>query len=245
MAELVPVVDAQETIEGDGTVVVKRAFPTYELRPQDPFVLLDEARVPSTSSFPNHPHRGFEIITYVLDGAGIHEDSEGNKKVIKAGWVQRITTGRGIWHGEAPHGDSGIHGMQLWINLPKKLKNIDPSYEIIEDKQLPTEKTPGYSLKNVVGNGSPVKLLTEVEYKHIIFHKDAVYTWRNPNNYKSVVYALEGIGLVNATTIKSGQIALMGETKNMQLKGEPSFSAIILAGKPWNEQMILKGPFVD
>jgi redox-sensitive bicupin YhaK (pirin superfamily) len=118
------------TEEGEGAFV-RRLFPTQDFNYLDPFVLFDEFFVIPPAGFPDHPHRGFEVITYMRGGAFLHRDSMGNEQIIKAGGVQRITTGRGIVHAEMP-GTKGVnHGLQIWINLPRRLKGLEPSYQNI------------------------------------------------------------------------------------------------------------------
>jgi redox-sensitive bicupin YhaK (pirin superfamily) len=121
-------IPAVETMEGD-KVIVKRLFPVAGLRNHDPFVLWDHFEVAAGSGFPPHPHRGFEAITYLFSGNMSHEDNLGNSSIIGPGGAQRFSAGKGIIHSEMSGGEEPARGIQLWINLPKRLKHIDPDYQ--------------------------------------------------------------------------------------------------------------------
>jgi len=146
--------------EGDG-ITVKRLMPSQGLRNYDPFVLWDHFDI-SGGGFPDHPHRGFEAITYLFDGGMNHADSLGNKGIIHAGGAQRFTAGSGMVHSEFP--DGRAHGIQLWINLPKRLKSIAPTYQQLEADMIPVNHDNGISIRTIVGGSGVITLHTEVEY---------------------------------------------------------------------------------
>ena len=129
--------------EGDG-VMVKRLMPRQGLMNFDPFVLMDHFDIEG-GGFPDHPHRGFEAITYMLDGGMQHVDNLGNKSVVYAGGLQRFTAGKGLVHSEMPQGRA--QGIQLWINLPKRLKQMQPSYQQVDAEDIPSDSNDGVRLE--------------------------------------------------------------------------------------------------
>jgi len=155
---------AVEMDEGSGATV-KRAFPTSRSKSIDPFVLLDEFFVPPEAGFPEHPHGGFEIVTYMLDGALKHRDSTGVERTVSRGEAQYIRIGEGIRHSEMPSGGEESHGLQLWVNLPRKLKDADPSYRSADPEELPVEEFDGATATTVVGDESPLNFATPVKYR--------------------------------------------------------------------------------
>ncbi|HUT06400.1 MAG TPA: pirin family protein, partial [Nitrosopumilaceae archaeon] len=144
------IINAKTTTEGDG-FIVHRPFPNYNVREFDPFLLLDEMGPINLSpgeakGASDHPHRGFETVTYVIEGAFEHKDSQGNSGKLFSGDVQWMTAGSGVVHSEMPEKDFAqkggtLHGFQLWINLPKKDKMIKPRYQDIPSKNIPMAKS--------------------------------------------------------------------------------------------------------
>ncbi len=131
-----PKVLAVGTMEGRGARV-QRVFPTQLTGYQDPFVLLDDFAVAEPAGFPDHPHRGFEAFTYMIEGGFHHKDNLGNDSVVETGGTQRFTAGKGARHSEMP-GSGGVNrGLQLWINLPRSLKKMEPEYEPIHGDDIP------------------------------------------------------------------------------------------------------------
>ena len=128
MAQIRTRFSARWTKEGRGATV-RRIFPGPDIRHLDPFVLLDDFGVRRPAGFPMHPHRGFEAFTYMIEGAFFHKDNLGNESEIFAGGTQRFTSGKGAWHSEMPSTDGRNRGLQLWVNLPRRLKPMPPDYE--------------------------------------------------------------------------------------------------------------------
>ena len=136
------IVDGIQTSDGAG-VKLKRIIGSPELNLLDPFLLFDEFGSDNPedyiAGFPPHPHRGFETITYMLNGKFRHKDSAGNEGFLSDGSVQWMTAGRGVIHSEMPEKTDGkVRGFQLWLNLPKKLKMIEPSYNDIQSEKIPS-----------------------------------------------------------------------------------------------------------
>ena len=249
-------------MEGSG-VPVRRVLPsrdaTYRL--VDPWLLLDEFKMDSFPSgdagFPPHPHRGFEIVTYMIEGAANHTDSEGNSGEVRAGGLQRITAGRGMWHGEG--GGSGpagpVHGLQLWINLPRADKQIPPGYEAVQAEQIP-EKTIGDArVRVLVGEGSPTQLHTPAIYLDATLPAGGTAQLPVPAEFQGFAYVLEGSAAfgANRQNAASTQIVVLGNT-GVAAPGDTAFPItagsegvrfVLAAARPIGETPHFNGPFVD
>ena len=132
--------------EGDG-VDVKRLFPLPGFMNFDPFVLWDHFDIGAGRGFPNHPHRGFEAITYMFAGGMNHKDNLGNESFVTAGGAQRFTAGSGLVHSEMPAEQGQSNGIQLWINLPQRLKQSAPEYQQVNEDKFPVKKIAGGQVK--------------------------------------------------------------------------------------------------
>ena len=243
------VITAEEKSEGSGARVL-RPFPGSQLSHVDPFVLMDEFYVDSSAGFPEHPHRGFEAITYMLSGGFIHEDSAGNKATVKKGGLQRITMGKGIKHSESPTGDGESHGIQLWVNLPKDLKNTEPSYEIVPEDELRTEIENGVKIKTLADENIGPEIKTFIEYRDVELDK-ANFSWQVSDDLQGFIYVIDGEGVCRS---EGGEIELSpGEAVSKDFRGEielkieteGSLKFISLVGKPHDEPINMHGPYVD
>jgi hypothetical protein len=204
--KIVKVIKSKPTLEGAG-VHLKRAFGFTETKLFDPFLLLDDFRGDSPEmyekGFPWHPHRGIETITYVLRGKVAHGDSMGNVGVISVGDVQWMTAGSGIIHQEMPAGDDEgkMYGFQLWANLPRKDKMIDPHYQGVVDSEIPRVKLEnGGELRvicgEVMGRRGPVENVTiQPEYLDVSVPPQSVFTREFPADHTVLAYVFEGSGL--------------------------------------------------
>jgi redox-sensitive bicupin YhaK (pirin superfamily) len=251
---VVAVADSHVVMEGAG-VPVRRVLPsrvaTYDL--VDPFLLLDDFQMevdPQSPAFPPHPHRGFEIITYLLEGAASHSDSEGNTAVVSAGGLQRITAGRGIWHGEGPGGQAPgrVRGLQLWINLARAEKQIAPSYQTVEADQIPVRRIGDATVRVLVGEGSPTTLRTPAIYYDVQLPPGGRATLPIPEGYQGFAYVLEGEAILgsNEATVRAGQLAVLGEGGPLSAAGGAGGARFVLgAGRPHREPVRWYGPFVD
>lgn len=248
------VADSHVAMEGAG-VPIRRALPSREATygSVDPFLLLDHFQSDTRTmgeGFPPHPHRGFEIVTYVTDGSMAHSDSEGNHGVVHAGGLQRITAGRGIEHGEGPGGQPGpIGGLQLWINLPRRLKGVPPGYQGVEAADLPVAQVGGALVKTLVGEGSPVTLQTPAVYYDVTVPAGERAELPLPDGYQGFVYALSGSGRLgsNGEPVTAGQLAVLGATGSLPVEGDgpDGLHFVLGAGVPQREQPRWYGPFVD
>ena len=235
---------AKETIEGDG-VTVKRLMPIPQLRNFDPFVLWDHFEIGPGTGFPDHPHRGFEAITYMFDGSMQHADNLGNRSVVTAGGVQRFTAGRGIVHSEMPgeHGNSS--GIQLWINLPKSLKAIEPGYQQVDAQDIPEQKIGKVVVRNIVGADSPVHLHTDVRYADVQLEAGSRYRENIAEGLKGFVYVVSGRLSVNGNDVSAGSACFMENTDALDVTTDKTSRFMLCFGRPHNEPIKQYGPFVD
>jgi len=240
---------AVETMEGD-KVIVNRLFPVAGLRNQDPFVLFDHFKISSGSGFPPHPHRGFEAITYLFSGKMNHEDNLGNVSTVGAGGAQRFTAGKGIVHSEMPGSDEVAHGIQLWINLPKRLKQIDPDYQAADADTIITqhisdELNTNVSRRNIVGEGGPVRLHTPVVYFELTMGDDGSYHWLPPDNFGGLVYVVEGTPTINNEKLRTGDAYRTDQPIPLLFKSERPSRIMIIFGQAHGEPILQHGTYVD
>ena len=201
----VEVQSGQLTAEGDGAEVV-RLFPLRSGRMNyDPFVLFDHFFLQAGTGFPTHPHRGFEAITYLFEGGMRHKDNLGNDSIMTAGGAQRFTAGAGIEHSEMPEGESS--GIQLWINLAKAQKRIPPDYQAVAAEQIPERLFEGGTRRIIVGEGSPLKLHTQLRYEDITLHTAGSYQSSLAADERGLVYVVAGEVKLEGQSLKQQQAA--------------------------------------
>jgi len=235
-------IKAQETTEGEETAV-NRLFPTRKLSNYDPFVMLDDYSSDKPELIGAHEHRGFEAVTYQIEGSGKHKDNLGNEGIITAGAAQRFTAGKSIVHEEGLVNNRN-RGLQLWINLPKAMKQIEPGYQKVDSTQLPTIKEDKAIIRTIIGQGSPITLHTSVLYQDIQAQEGFEKLFAVPADYRGFVYVLEGsIGIdsIEATRYE-GVFFEVGEKLKVIALTNARF--ILLAGKPIGEPIKQRGSFV-
>ena len=195
-----------QTIEGlmtsdGGGVNLKRIIGSPQLDTLDPFLLLDEFRSENPddylAGFPPHPHRGFETVTYMLQGSFRHKDSAGNEGLLTSGSVQWMTAGRGVIHSEMPEQEDGlVWGFQLWVNLPKKLKMTEPDYQDIPSENIAEVNEEGVTVRIVTGiyNGTtgPASAKTGMSYMDVHLESNTVFNHDLVDGWNSFVYVFEG-----------------------------------------------------
>jgi len=230
--------------EGDG-VEVKRLFPVHGFMNVDPFVLWDHFDIGSGHGFPDHPHRGFEAITYMFDGGMNHKDNLGNESFVSAGGAQRFTAGSGLVHSEMPAQQGSSNGIQLWINLPKKLKTINPSYQQVNADEFPVNKFDGGQAKIIVGEGSPLKLNTDVIYQHVNLQDAASYKLEVKPQMRGLVYVMQGSLSINNQPVKSDQACFIEAVQSLAFIANGQTEFMICFGQPSGEDIYQHGPFVD
>ena len=228
--------------EGDG-VSVKRLMPVQGFLNFDPFVLWDHFDIDS-GGFPPHPHRGFEAITYMFAGGMQHKDNLGNKGTVHAGGAQRFTAGSGIVHSEMPDGSAA--GIQLWINLPRRLKQIKPAYQQAEKGDIREQLREGVSIAHIVGELGAIELHSKVEYLDI--HMQAMSSLERaiPAGMRGFIYVVDGeLTLGDDNTLQTGQAAFVETETSLTLKASGDTRLMWCFGEPHQEPIHQHGPFVD
>jgi redox-sensitive bicupin YhaK (pirin superfamily) len=258
--------DSTTTTEGEG-FIVRRSFPTRSLSDIDPFMLLDEMgpmdlAPGEAKGAPDHPHRGFETVTYLLDGRFEHKDSHGHSGKLAAGDVQWMTAGAGVIHSEMPEKEfskSGglLHGFQLWVNLPKRDKMIKPRYQDIKSDRIPVAKSADGQVKVKViageslGKRAVIDTRTPIMFLHFTLQPGSKIAQPVPRNYNAFAYVIDGEGLFGSDEMqaKKEQVVLFGNNGNeiaIRAPGGVSspLDVLLIAGVPLNEPVARYGPFV-
>jgi len=261
-------VTAVTTFEGEG-FQVRRAFPHPSFSAADPFLLLDhlgavEYAPGEAKGAPDHPHRGFETVTYIMDGAIEHRDSTGGGGVITDGATQWMTAGAGIVHSEMPpealvRSGGLFHGVQLWVNLPRAEKWAPPRYQDLRGDGLVLVSSPdgGALVRLIAGNlagfEGPGSTYTPIVYAHATVSPGARLEVPWPDGFNAFVYALAGRGRVGADNlpIEEGRLAALAsgghvvvEAAPRQPESTPALEVLLLGGRPIREPVVFYGPFV-
>jgi redox-sensitive bicupin YhaK (pirin superfamily) len=266
--EVRSVTTAPAGFEGEG-FPVRRAFAGIDLADLDPFIHMDQmGEVEYAAGEPRgtnwHPHRGFETVTYMLDGAMQHQDSHGGGGLIRDGATQWMTAGGGILHIETPPAalvESGglFHGVQLWVNLPSREKMVAPAYQGLEASDVALAASPdGGSLVRVIagdvaGQRGPGQTRTPIAVAHATLAPGAqlVLPWRE--DFNSLAYVLAGRGSVGSAgrPIEAGQLAVLGTGGHLVLRASDrqdsrtaNLEVLLLGGRPIGEPVAAYGPFV-
>jgi len=256
------VLSSHRQLEGAG-FIVRRPLPAPGLTALDPFLLIDEMgpieyKPGEAVGAPDHPHRGFETVTYVLEGEVIHEDSAGHRGTIKPGGVQWMTAGGGIVHSETPSAavlEQGgkAHGFQIWVNLPARLKMTRPRYQELGAEQIPSATTPDglASVKVIAGEALGVRAAiathTPIVYQDWALEPGADVTLELDAAQRALVYVFRGSAKVGdaGSDVKDGQLAVLGAGDAVRLRGaDESARLLLLAGVPLGEPVARYGPFV-
>jgi redox-sensitive bicupin YhaK (pirin superfamily) len=249
------------TSDGAG-VKLRRVIGQPGIEELDPFLLLDEFGTDKAedyiAGFPEHPHRGFETVTYMLDGRMRHRDNHGHEGVLVPGSVQWMTAGRGIVHSEMPEQQEGrMRGFQLWLNLPARDKMTAPKYQEFGPDRIPVA-TPGkgVSVKVIAGRVGEVtgpisQPATDPTYLDIALDDGAQYIHTLPDQHSAFLYVYEGALRVGegatASTVKAGELAVLGQGTEIHLAASSAGDvsrAILVAGRPLREPVARYGPFV-
>jgi hypothetical protein len=257
--EVATIVTAHRQREGGG-FVVRRPFPSAGLRHADPFLLLDEMgpveyRPGEAVGAPDHPHRGFETVTYLLDGEMEHADSAGHRGRLGPGDVQWMTAGRGVVHSELPSAamlqrGGRMHGFQIWVNLPARDKMTAPRYQEIPHAAIPEATTQdGRAAVRVVagkalGTSAVIETTTPIFYLHWRFAPGASVEVPVPADHAAYVYVFEGAVRVGGREVTDGQLAVLGEGGAVRFDASEPAQALLLSGIPLREPVVQYGPFV-
>jgi redox-sensitive bicupin YhaK (pirin superfamily) len=246
------------TSDGAG-VKLKRVIAGPELNQLDPFLLLDEFKNDNpddyAAGFPDHPHRGFETITYLLAGGFTHRDSHGNEGHLKSGAIQWMTAGKGLVHSEMPeHTDGLAWGYQLWLNLPAKLKMTDPKYQDIPAEDLPVVDKDGVRAKILAGsyNGvkSPGKSFIPFDYFDLYLMPGAAFSQPVPEDRNAFIYVIDGKAKTGSTEeptyVKPEYLGVFGpgDSVKVQADGDKPLHLLFASAQKLNEPIVRGGPFV-
>ncbi|MEW5301476.1 MAG: hypothetical protein WDW36_004335 [Sanguina aurantia] len=246
------VVKAASMMEGAG-VQVARSVGSQGLRNLDPYLMLDELHLPAAAAFagfPNHPHRGFETCSIMLEGEMEHKDSCGNKGVIGPGGVQWMTAGRGIIHSEMPKGTTGnMHGFQLWINLPAKDKLCKPRYQDYQASDIPVATSGGVSVRvmagECMGTSGPIKMRNPGTLLDVRLEAGASFSHRVSSEWSGFVYVYTGGGVVCGSKAVAQHAMVMGAGDMVEaVASDSGMRFLLIAGRPINEPIVQHGPFV-
>jgi quercetin 2,3-dioxygenase len=236
-------------------VKLRRSLGQSQSARLDPFLMLDEFSSDNpddyVAGFPDHPHRGFETVTYILDGHMLHEDHLGNRGNLKSGGVQWMTAGRGIIHSEMPQQESGrMRGFQLWINLPAREKMKPAGYRDLQAEDIPEVVLPDSGKVRVIAGGyadasGPIQGLT-TEPLYLDVHLPAGGRFSSPltSGHNAFVYPYEGSVRIGATDVPLQSAALLSTEGQLDISAGEGTRLLVLAGKPLNEPVVQYGPFV-
>jgi len=248
------IVDAMPTSDGAG-VRLSRAIANAEIEHLDPFLLLDEFRSDDPNDyiagFPDHPHRGFETVTYMLAGKMEHADHAGNRGLLVGGGAQWMTAGRGLIHSETPKQEDGLMwGFQLWVNLPAANKMTAPRYQDIEPAAIPEVELPQGSVRVVAGRfqnavGPVQGIVTDPLYLDVRLEASGRFDTSLPSDHTAFVYVYQGAGSVGGIKVEPKQLAILsaGERVSAEASAE-GFRFLCIAARPLKEPIARYGPFV-
>jgi quercetin 2,3-dioxygenase len=260
------VLPAATTLEGAG-FLVHRPFPAAELTSPDPFLLLDEMGPVELGSneakgAPDHPHRGFETVTYLVAGRMQHKDSQGHSGILRPGDVQWMTAGGGVVHSEMPEQEffrSGgrMHGFQLWVNLPRRDKMMRPRYQEIPRERIPTAASPDGKIKvrviagEALGAKAVIDTRTPIMFLHYTLAPGARVVQPAPPNYTVFAYVFGGSGNFGsngrgAAAHQMVRFANDGDaiSINSSPDGSDDLELLVIGGIPLREPVVRYGPFV-
>ncbi len=256
-------VQGQATRDGDG-VKLTRVLTQAHQRRLDPFLMLDNFGSDDPKDygggFPDHPHRGFETVTYMIAGRMRHKDSAGNEGLLQNGGVQWMTAGRGVVHSEMPEQENGVmEGFQLWLNLPSKDKMCTPGYQDLQSEKIP-EFFPqdGVKVRVIAGQSQgvagavqrPVEAFpTDVLYLDIHFDNEGVFQQTLPKQHNAFLFVYRGevnvISKAQETPVTLRRLAILhNEGQGVALTASAGSKVLLIAGQPLNEPIAQYGPFV-
>jgi quercetin 2,3-dioxygenase len=258
------VINSTRTIEGGG-FIVNRAFPTHFISEFDPFLLLDEMGPADYGpdeavGAPDHPHRGFETVTYMLEGKFQHKDSYGHSGKLGPGDVQWMTAAAGVIHSELPEDEfrrkgGRMHGFQLWVNLPRKEKMIKPHYQEIPGSKIPIGQSPDgkVTAKVIAGQAlgvhAVIETKTPIMYVHFTLQPKSEVEQKVPTGYNAFAYVVKGDGLFGSDRKPAGrgQMVIFSTGDAILISNESNdlpLDVLLIAGIPLNEPIARYGPFV-
>jgi len=271
MRKVIQIVPTHSVLEGGG-FKVRRPYSMGRLL--SPFLLLDEMGPNVTGpgeavGAPWHPHRGFETVTYLLDGKMQHEDSAGNKGELNPGDVQWMTAGRGIIHSELPHEEfqktgGRTHGFQIWVNLPKEHKMMEPRYQELSASESPTIERDGVWARVIAGEcmgiSSSIDTVIPISLIHVKMEENAELTQKLDSQLNSMIYVFSGkvtiyrenrvkenskiFGFGVKQELDDGELGILSKGNELKIRSNENSEFLILAGPELDEPIARYGPFV-
>jgi hypothetical protein len=251
------VVEGIATSDGAG-VNLTRVLTGKLQRRLDPYLMLDAFASDNPddyiAGFPDHPHRGFETVTYMLAGQMRHRDNAGHEGLLQNGGVQWMTAGRGIVHSEMPEQKNGVmEGFQLWLNLPAQRKMSEPWYRDIASAEIPEYVTAGGVTVRVIAgssngmSGAISREVTEPLYLDIHLHAGSTFSTALPASHNAFLYVYRGTVNAGKDSVAAGRMAILGNSASadgVTVSATAETRLILVAGKPLNEAIVQYGPFV-
>lgn len=261
------IIKSEVTQDGEG-VTLNRSFPNQYISEFDPFLLLDEIgpiniKPGKQKGFPDHPHRGFETVTYLLEGKFEHKDSQGHAGIINSGDVQWMTAGSGVIHSEMPEKEFSknggkLHGFQLWVNLPKSSKMMKPRYQEILQSKIPTgtTKDDNITVKVIAGESLGAKAIINtiipIMYLHFKLEPGFRIVQPIPKEYNVFAYVIQGKGVFDpsdSNKVERGNLVIFDTDGNevyIQAVEDSKipFEVLLIGGVPIREPITRYGPFV-
>ena len=240
---------AQSMAEG-ADARVHRTIGTRALSVLDPFLLLDEFELADTAAgFPDHPHRGFETVTYMFEGEIEHRDAVGHRGVIGPGDTQWMTAGRGIVHSEKPvKGKGTIRGLQLWVNLPSADKMICPKYRDARAADVPVVTGEGYSARLIAGSlggaRGPIGDITVAPLYAIVTLTGGKAMLDVPEGHTAFLYGIKGKAQLVNGYVPPRHLAVLTDGQGFAVEGEAGTEFLLVAAAPIKEPVARYGPFV-
>ncbi len=247
--------DGVPASDGAG-VKLRRYIGAGDLQDIDPILLLDEFRTDGAADyvagFPDHPHRGFETVTYMLDGRMRHHDNKGNSGLLESGGAQWMTAGSGLIHSEMPEQAQGrLWGYQLWLNLAADEKPMPPAYWDLPASALPTVALGSQSRAVVIAGellgtlGPTPRRRTQPFYWDLQLQPDEALELPIPSGHVGAAFVCEGEALLAGQPVRAAQLALLGEGESLSVEtGAFAARVLLIGGKPLNEPVARYGPFV-
>lgn len=247
LRSIAQIIDPPEVAEGMGARV-RRVIGTKMLKNLDPFLMLDHASATKPAGFPDHPHRGFETVSYMLEGIFKHEDFKGNFGELRAGDVQWMTAGRGIMHSEMPESEH-TEGLQLWVNLRAADKMCEPAYQELKREAIPEVEENGVWAKIIAGKAlgrtAETKTRTPCYYVDYKLQPGASVLQEVPENWNSFVYIIQGTIKIGDNEVPTHNAAILSSEGNaVELSSDAGSHFVFIAGEPLNEPIVQHGPFV-
>lgn len=235
---------AAEVMDGEGAEVL-RLFPSKSFKHSDPFILLDDFSVQPPAGFPAHEHKGFEAITYMMEGGFVHKDNLGHVDTIFAGGVQYFFAGRGLVHSEMPGTSAMNKGLQLWLNIPASNKNNAPLYRNIDSVPVTSYKDNAVIIRTVVGGDSSmtVNCGCDLSYLDISLKKDSVSL--SPSaGYTTFIYVTAGELTIHNNKLVKGQFYFLESGMQQSIASTAESRFVYLSAKPLNQSIKQRGPYV-